>query len=83
MNKKDLAERIIWIGEFNAGNDDKGKSNALNNAIQLITDYETELKKCFIGGVSISVARANDYARQQYNRGCLDLDLVEFKDWQH
>lgn len=33
--------------------------------------------------VSISVERANNYGRQQFNRGVMDLDLVKFEDWQH
>lgn len=33
--------------------------------------------------VSISVDRAQNYAKHQFNRGVLGYNFVEFKEWQH
>lgn len=52
MTTEDLAETLLWFGEFESGGDSVAKQRNLNKAIELITNHETELKKCFIGDVS-------------------------------
>ena len=44
MNTKDLAETIIWFGEFHAGADDKKKDEILEKATILIKKHCDELK---------------------------------------
>lgn len=61
----------------------------LEEKIQLLEEQKTINKKIieiqkeqlFLSGVSISIARAEKYARMQHFLGKTGIDFVEWNDW--
>jgi len=51
--------------------------------MKYITVLEERIEQLTIPVVGISVDDANKYGRHQYNRGNLDLKLIDFDSWKH
>ncbi len=77
---KELNSATEYLRAMKKSGHNKGDCN---NILMHLANIEELVKNLTIPVVSISVDRVNNYGRQQFNRGVMDLDLVKFEDWQY